>query len=167
MTILYSNPAGTYHEIYRHIFDYDKEFEFYNSLLEAHHCRKILEIGCGSGMLARRYPDHGLLVVGIFDANGIFGNFQDFEQTFHAGQKKITRIKHMESNLTTGWTNDWCARYITEQGTELTEVKDITTLRAFTKDEIALFLKQTGFTMLEVIAEEKVLTMVAQKHGHA
>ncbi len=98
----------------------------------------------------------------MFEANGIFDNFDNFEQTFQPGQKKITRISHLEKNLETGWTYDWHALYRIEEGNETTEIEDITTLRAFTKDEILLFLKLTGFSILEVMAEEKVVTLVTE-----
>jgi ubiquinone/menaquinone biosynthesis C-methylase UbiE len=52
MTKLYSELATAYHEMYQTIFDYKKEFQFYNRLLKKYKCRKILEIGCGSGNLA-------------------------------------------------------------------------------------------------------------------
>jgi len=151
--------------MYQHVFDYDKEFEFYDSILKKHNCNKILEIGCGSGMLARRFisngydylgldlfnemleiarievktdkfiqsdmrnltfhnqfdsvmitgrsisyvidnkgiidtlkgvheslVDNGLFVFGVFEANGIFDNFDDFEQNIEHGKKKIKRI---------------------------------------------------------------------------
>ncbi len=40
MTQLYSTLANIYHEMYRHIFDYDKEFGFYDAILKrnAGHC---------------------------------------------------------------------------------------------------------------------------------
>ena len=154
MTQLYSTLANIYHEMYQHVFDYDIEYGFYGHSLEKYNCKKILEIGCGSGMLARRFiengydylgidlfnemldiardevksdrfmqcdmrnltfskefdavlitgrslayvienkglldtfkginkslVDNGLLVFGVFEANGIFDNFNDFEQT--------------------------------------------------------------------------------------
>ena len=52
MTKLYSKLARAYHEMYQSIFDYKKEFKFYNRLLKRYKCKKILEIGCGSGNLA-------------------------------------------------------------------------------------------------------------------
>lgn len=35
MTQLYSTLANVYHDMFQHIFDYDKEFQFYDKLLKA------------------------------------------------------------------------------------------------------------------------------------
>ncbi len=236
MTRLYSELASIYHEMYQHVFDYDKEFDFYDKILKSSNCRKILEIGCGSGMLARRLlksgydylgldlfdemldiarketnsdrftqcdmrnlrfdgqfdavlitgrsiayvienkgildtlngvhralrPD-GLFIFGVFEANGIFDNFNDFEQTIEHENKKIRRISKLFKNLSTGWTYDWHARYIIELENQISEYNDITTLRAFTKDEILLFLKLTGFRVKEIIIEGKAMTLIAEQ----
>lgn len=236
MTQLYSTLAEIYHEMYQHVFDYDKEFHFYDSILKAKNCQKILEIGCGSGMLARRFlengydylgldlfnemldiarrevksdrfvqcdmrnlsfdqpfdailitgrsisyvienqgildtlkgvhqslKENGLFVFGVFDANQIFDNFDDFEQNIEHNNKKIKRISHLEKNLATGWTYNWFAKYIIEQDNQLLEYDDITTLRAFIKDEIALFTKLAGFDNEEIIDDGKAFTIVARK----
>jgi len=240
MTQLYSTLANIYHEMYQHVFDYDKEFIFYDSLLKSNNCQIILEIGCGSGMLARRFlkngydylgldlfnemldiarsevksdrfiqcdmrnlsfnqqfdsvlitgrsiayvienqgiidtltgvhkslKNNGLFVLGVFEANGIFDNFTDFEQNIEHDNKKIKRISKLKKNLATGWTYDWYAKYMIEQNNEKFEYEDITTLRAFTKDEILLFLKLTGFKIKEIIDEEKALTLIVEKINHA
>ena len=70
-------------------------------------------------------------------------------------------------NLTTGWTYDWFAKYIIDDGDKITEFDDLTTLRAFTKDEIMLFLKLTGFTLKEIIEEKKTFTIIAEKNNRA
>ena len=236
MTQLYSTLANIYHEMYQHIFDYDKEFGFYNAILKRHNCQKILEVGCGSGMLARRFISNGydylgvdlynemldiarsevqsdrfvqcdmrslafneqfdavlitgrsiayvienqgihdtlsgvfkslnnkgLFVFDIFEANGIFDNFNDFEQNFDINDRKIKRVSKLKMNLATGWTYDWHAKYIIEQNGEITEYDDITTLRAFTKDEISLFLKMTGFKTKEIIEDQKTFTIISEK----
>ncbi len=236
MTQLYSTLANIYHEMYQHVFDYDKEYEFYDTILKKHNCNKILEIGCGSGMLARRFvsngydylgldlfnemleiartevgtdrfiqcdmrdlkfhnqfdsvlitgrsisyvienkgiidtlkgvheslADNGLFVFGVFEANGIFDNFDGFEQNIELRNKKIKRISKMELNLSTGWTYDWFAKYIVDDGDKISEFDDLTTLRAFTKDEILLFLKLTGFKIEEIIDELKTITIIAKK----
>jgi SAM-dependent methyltransferase len=236
MTRLYSTLATVYHEMYQHIFDYEAEFNFYDALLSGYHCHTILEIGCGTGMLARRFinsgydymgldlhdemldiaraevtsgkfiqgdmrklsfhqqfdsilitgrsisyilknqgiidtlagvykalKENGLLIFGIFEANGIFDNFDEFEQTILLDHKKIVRTNTLKKNLKTGWTYDWHAKYTIEQDNEVSVYEDLTTLRAFTKDEISLFLKMTGFETAKMIEENKVITLVAVK----
>jgi len=236
MTQLYSTLAEIYHDMYQHVFDYEKEFHFYDAILKTNNCHTILEVGCGSGMLARRFlangydylgldlynemldiarrevlsdrfiqcdmrnlsfdqqfdavlitgrsiayvienqgildtlkgvrkslKENGLFVFGVFDANQIFDNFNDFEQNIEHNGKKIRRISHLEKNLTTGWTYDWFAKYIIEKDHEISEFDDITTLRAFTTDEIKLFMKLTGFFIEDIIEEGKAFTIVARK----
>jgi SAM-dependent methyltransferase len=237
MTQLYSTLAEIYHEMYQHVFDYDVEFQFYDTILKNNNCHKILEMGCGSGMLARRFLgngydylgldlynemldiarrevrsgrfvqgdmlnltldtqfdavlitgrsmayvienqgildtlkgvcnsliDNGLLIFGVFDARQIFDNFGDFEQNIEHGNKKIRRLSHLEKNLATGWTWDWTARYVIEQDGKVSEYDDLTTLRAFTRDEAELFLKLSGFVIGEIIDEGKAFTVIARKN---
>jgi SAM-dependent methyltransferase len=222
--------------MYQHIFDYDREFDFYHSILKSYNCRKILEIGCGSGMLANRFlsngydylgldlfsemleiartqtgsdrftqgdmrnlsfemqfdstlitgrsiayitdnqgifdtlagvykslKERGLFVFGVFEANAIFDNFNDFEQNIDHNNKKIRRISKLKKNLQTGWTYDWYAKYIIEENGNLSEFEDLTTLRAFTKDEISLFLKLSDFEIREIIEEPKAFTVICLK----
>lgn len=236
MTQLYSTLASIYHEMYQSIFNYDEEFDFYDALLKKYNCNNILEIGCGSGMLARRFlqngyhylgldlydemlaiarketnansfvqgdmrnlnTDHeydailitgrslayvidnkgimdtfkglhqslksnGLLVFGVFEANGIFDNFNDFEQNIQLHNKRIHRISRLKLNLETGWTYDWHARYIIEQEGNITEHDDLTTLRTFTKEEILLFLKLNHFKVEEILEEPKTITFITKK----
>jgi len=107
--------------------------------------------------------DNGLFVFGVFEANGIFDNFDDFEQNIEHGNKKIKRISKLKMNLTTGWTYDWFAKYIIDEGDKISEFDDLTTLRAFTKDEILLFLKLTVFKVKDLIEEPKTYTVIAEK----
>ena len=74
---------------------------------------------------------------------------------------KIQRISKLKLNLNSGWTYDWFAKYIVEEGGKKSSYEDLTTLRAFTKDEINLFLKLTGFKVLEWIDEPKTFTIIA------
>ena len=236
MTQLYSSLAQIYHEMYQHVFDYDKEFGFYDSILKKNNCQKILEVGCGSGMLARRFmqngydytgldlfsemldiaraetktdafvqsdmrnisfdqpfdsvlitghsiayvidnkgivdtltgihkslKDNGLFVFGVFEATGIFDSLNDFEQVVEHNNKRIRRISKLKKNLETGWTYDWDAKYIIEENGKVSEYDDSTTLRAFTKDEVQLFLKLAGFNVQELIDEGKAVTIIAKK----
>ena len=65
MTKLYSTLASIYHEMYQHVFDYDIEYSFYDSILKRNNCQSILEVGCGSGMLARRFLKNGYKYLGV------------------------------------------------------------------------------------------------------
>ncbi len=236
MTLLYSTLAPIYHEMYQQIFDYEKEFQFYDAFLKKNNCSKILEIGCGSGLLAKHFinngydylgldlydemldiartetktnlfvqgdmrqlnfdkqfdavlitgrsiayvienqgildtlygihkslKENGLFVFGIFEANGIFDNFNDFEQDIEVNNKKIKRVSQLNRNLKTGWTYDWLAKYIIAENGKISEFDDKTTLRAFTKDEMQLFLKLTNFKLIETIDEGKTITFITKK----
>jgi SAM-dependent methyltransferase len=65
MIKLYSSLAPVYHEMYQQIFDYDNEFRFYHSVLKKKKCRKIVEIGCGTGLLAKRLLQAGYDYTGV------------------------------------------------------------------------------------------------------
>ncbi|MGA1821816.1 MAG: class I SAM-dependent DNA methyltransferase [Thermoplasmatota archaeon] len=59
MMRLYSDLALAYHEIYRSLFDYRGEFDYYHGKLKNLGCARILEIGCGTGHLASRLMEAG------------------------------------------------------------------------------------------------------------
>ena len=99
----------------------------------------------------------------LFEAFGIFENLKDFKQDIWNKGKRIQRISKLERNLRTGWTWDWKAKYIIEDKGKISEYEDLTTLRAFTKDEILLFLKLTKFEILDIIEETKAMNIVARK----
>jgi SAM-dependent methyltransferase len=228
---LYSSLAHIYHEMYKQIL-----FMIYDSYLKQNNCKKVIEIGCGTGLLGMRLinagydylgvdlynemleiarketnsdrfiqgdmrnlklvqsfdcamitgrsigyvttnpeiistfiginhflRDKGLFIFDSFDANKIFENFkEESEQVIHSGNRTITRKNILKKNLTTGWTWDFMAKYIIEENNEAKVYEDFSTLRAFTVDEISLFLKLTGFNLLEVV-QDNVLTIVAEK----
>jgi len=237
MTKLYSQLAQVYHEMYQSIFDYKKEFKFYNRLLKKYKCKKILEIGCGSGNLAPFFLKAGYNYVGLdlfqemikiakkvdpkakfvqgdmrklklkdkFDAilitgrsftylttnddvmntlksihktlkkNGvlIFDNFnaeeiiemkkKRFVQESKYKNKKYKRVSVKYPNLETGWTENWDATYyITEKGKTKT-IKDKSIVRAFTLDELKLFLKLNGFKVLSNKKKDFAIETIAKK----
>ena len=65
MTKLYTEYADLYHKMYQSFIDYDEEYQFYKKLLDNHVARKILEIGCGTGQLAKRFLRDGYTYTGI------------------------------------------------------------------------------------------------------
>ncbi len=55
MTKLYSDLAYLYDAMYQTFIDYDKEFDLYANILTQYGAKSVLEIGCGSGHLAKRF----------------------------------------------------------------------------------------------------------------
>ncbi len=62
---LYTTLARVYNEIYPHIFDYENEFDFYKSIFEKFTCHKILELACGTGLLAKYLIAAGYEYLGL------------------------------------------------------------------------------------------------------
>ena len=65
MTQLYTKYADLYHKMYQSFIDYDEEYQFYKALLDKNGVNNILEIGCGTGQLARRFLRDGYAYIGI------------------------------------------------------------------------------------------------------
>ena len=237
MTKLYSELATIYHEMYQSIFDYKKEFQFYNKLLKKYKCKKILEIGCGSGNLApfflkvgydyigldlfkemikiakevepkakfvqgdmrnlklkdkfdailitgrsftymttnedvmsalksinKHLKKKGFLIFDNFDAEIIFGNFKrNFVQTAKYKGKEYKRVSKNNWNMKTGWTWDWNATYHIKEYGKTKIIEDKSVLRAFTEDELKLFLNINKFDTLRVIKQESAITIIAKR----
>ena len=65
MTQLYTTYADLYHKMYQSFINYDEEYQFYKVLLDKRRAANILEIGCGTGQLARRFLRDGYSYTGI------------------------------------------------------------------------------------------------------
>lgn len=66
MQSLYKNGfEHIYDEMYQTFIDYDDEFAFYSSIIQKHDKENVLEIGCGSGNLAKRFIDTSLVYTGL------------------------------------------------------------------------------------------------------
>ena len=108
----------------------------------------------------------GIVIFDNFYAPGIFGDFQESSEVKTTYQSRTyTRISKTNPNLETGWTWNWEAKYIVEEGGETQEFQDTTLLRAFTEDELQLFLNSCGFHVLESEAKTFEIWTVAQKKG--
>lgn len=239
MSKLYSKLAQTYHEFYQSIFDYRSEFKLYCKILQKYGCKKVLEIGCGSGNLAWRFEEkryayvgldqspamlkiaktvspyssfvvgdmqdikikdrfdavlitgrsftamttnadvmkclksvnkvlkkNGILIFDNFDAEKIFSEFHtSFVQEADYRDTHYKRVSNNSINLEHGWTWNWNATYyISQKGKKTQIVKDKMILRAFTEDELRLFLKLNGFETLKVTKEGAALRVIARKN---
>ena len=66
MQSLYANGFETiYDEMYQTFIDYEDEFVFYSALLNQYQKKQVLEIGCGSGNLARFFIDNNYTYCGL------------------------------------------------------------------------------------------------------
>jgi SAM-dependent methyltransferase len=65
MTKLYSDLSWLYDAMYQTFIDYDAEFALYAGLMKEYNLESVLEIGCGSGHLAKRFTNMGYDYQGI------------------------------------------------------------------------------------------------------
>ncbi len=103
--------------------------------------------------IANNIKDQGVFIFDAIDASVLFDNFDERQNETTIGNYK--RISTSKKNLKTGWTWDWNSEYFEKKGNRLESLgKDHSVVRAFTKDEIKLFLTMSGFELLEVIDKE-------------
>ncbi len=66
MATLYNDKmALVFDEMYQVFINYDEEFEFYNRFIIEYNCSHILEIGCGTGNLAKRFIENNYNYLGL------------------------------------------------------------------------------------------------------
>ncbi|HLJ44677.1 MAG TPA: class I SAM-dependent methyltransferase [Bryobacteraceae bacterium] len=236
MTILYTKLAHVYHEMYQSIFDYRKDFRQWDSILKRYGSKRVLELGCGAGDLAKYFLRAGYVYTGMdlaqpmidiarretpearfvcgdmrrfslarkFDAVVIGGRsftymtanddvqnalrcirralkaggilaFDNFaaERIFETlprrsterivfGEKIITRRSKTWANLGGGWTWNWDAAYMVRAEGKTRTFRDSCVLRAFTRDELQLFLSLAGFTPVRLKRSGAVILTVAK-----
>lgn len=232
MSKLYTSLARVYHEVYQTLFNYDDEFEFYDKHLKSNKINSILEIGCGTGNLAKRFvrtnydylgidlfqemldiamenaskanflqsdvrklslkkkydcalitgrsisylienqgiidafknlneslTPNGILMFDAIDAFSLFSSFDESKKdilNISFEENHYKRESKSKKNLETGWTWDWTSEYFKKDnfGKYQAIGNDFSTLRAFLKDEIGLFLKLTGFELIEILPKK-------------
>ncbi|WP_348798624.1 class I SAM-dependent DNA methyltransferase [Flavobacterium adhaerens] len=57
--------AAIFDAMYQNFIDYDKEYEFFNKLIQEENCYSILEIGSGTGNLAKRFYNNNKNYIGL------------------------------------------------------------------------------------------------------
>lgn len=57
--------AAIFDAMYQSFIDYDEEYEFYNKLIQEKNCSSILEIGSGTGNLAKRFQENNQNYMGL------------------------------------------------------------------------------------------------------
>ncbi len=234
---IYTDYARVYHEMYQSIFNYENEFQLYDKSLSKLKCKKILEIGCGSGNLAKYFIKKGYDYTGLdvskemielskelvpegkfiradmrnlelnekfdavivtgrtfthlttnhdvmfalrsihkilrkdswllfdnFNAHEIFTNFKDhMTHKSKYSNRKYTRKSYTSFDFEHGWTWKWKAIYEIKEEGEKRSFEDEIILRAFTEDELKLFLHISGFEVSKMQKESNAIFTIAQK----
>lgn len=57
--------AAIFDAMYQSFIDYDEEYEFYNKLIQEKNCSSLLEIGSGTGNLAKRFQENNQNYMGL------------------------------------------------------------------------------------------------------
>ncbi|MBN2093534.1 class I SAM-dependent methyltransferase [candidate division KSB1 bacterium] len=123
--------------------------DVFNALKSIHFCLK---------------PD-GILIFDNFNAETIFLNFKpEAVLTIEQGTTRYKRVSRSTWNLQTGWTWNWQATYYIRKAGEAEEViEDHSILRAFTEQELALFLKLSNFDIEEIISDKTFVSLARKK----
>jgi SAM-dependent methyltransferase len=245
MSNLYTNLSAVYEAMYQTFIDYEAEYVFYGDILFKYNCKSVVEIGCGSGNLARRFAKNGFEYIGIdlseemltlaktnnpnavfvkedmrnfnlqkkldaciitgrtisylltnddvfdtftsinknlsingivafdcIDANKFIPQIDPTKKVVHRasfGNKDYQRDSIWKVNLANGFCFDWASIYYEKIEDAIIDIgEDNSTIRAFTKDEIVLFLTLAGFNALEIIERPSyafdTFIIVAQKN---
>lgn len=106
----------------------------------------------------------GIFIFDNFNAETIFLNFKpEATLTIEQGKNRYKRISNSSWNLQTGWTWNWQATYHIEcEGKPAEVIEDHSILRAFTGQELTLFLKLAEFNIEEIISD-KTFIIIARK----
>jgi SAM-dependent methyltransferase len=64
-TLYHGKMAAIYDAMYQTFVDYDEEYAFYNSFIKENNCKSILEIGSGTGNLAKRFKENNQDYTGL------------------------------------------------------------------------------------------------------
>ncbi|TRX16557.1 class I SAM-dependent methyltransferase, partial [Flavobacterium franklandianum] len=97
--------ASIFDAMYQTFIDYDAEYQFYTNLIKEHECKTVLEIGSGTGNLAKRFLQNYIDYIGLDysqsmiaiakkrNENGIFilGDMRDFKLQKPVDSILITR----------------------------------------------------------------------------
>ncbi len=115
--------------------------------------------------MGRHLVGGGLLVFDNFQARDIFTDFRtELTSVCTYGPRTYTRVSRNSVNGETGWTWNWRATYrIEEAGRKTKVIEDTAVLRAFTPDEIELYLTLDGYEPVRTIHDSPVITIAAKK----
>jgi len=114
MQSLYSNGfEKIYDAMYQTFIDYDDEFDFYSNIIKKHHKKNVLEIGCGTGNLAKHFINSNLEYVGL-DLSEDMINLSKLKNPsgmfIHGDITTYALKKPLEATIITGRTSSYLLR---------------------------------------------------------
>ncbi|SEA74373.1 Methyltransferase domain-containing protein [Flavobacterium gillisiae] len=84
MATLYDGKMATiYDAMYQTFVDYDEEYNFYNTLIQEYNCKTVLEIGSGTGNLAKRFQENNQNYTGLDYSKSMIAIAEERNQDCH------------------------------------------------------------------------------------
>jgi ubiquinone/menaquinone biosynthesis C-methylase UbiE len=108
----------------------------------------------------------GIFLFDNFSAPHFIKNFKENQEKVHEvdlGSRKIKRISNNTWNLKHGVTFNWHVKYQIEEQGKLTEINDVSALRAFFPEDLEYFLNREGLQIVELFDHDFAFAILAQK----
>lgn len=123
------------------------------------------EVRCALECISNVLKPGGILIFDNFDAEFIFTNLpRQTEENIESTGTRFVRRSETFANFKHGWTWNWNAVYVVDNGkTKRTTFYDRSVLRAFTRDELRLFLTLAGFTPIASRRRSASILFVAKR----
>ena len=106
MDTLYNEKmAAIYDAMYQTFVDYNEEYQFYNALIQENNCKSILEIGSGTGNLAKRFQENNQDYKGLDYSKNMIAIAQQRNKNclfIHGDMRDFNLEKAVDAILITG-----------------------------------------------------------------
>lgn len=86
---LYSELAEIYDQLYIKTFNYDQDAELVDSILKKHQIKELLELGCGSGHLAKLLFEKGYRITGV----------DLYEEMLQIARKRLPEVEFIQQDI--------------------------------------------------------------------
>jgi SAM-dependent methyltransferase len=97
--------AAIFDAMYQTFIDYDEEYVFYNELIQENNCKSILEIGSGTGNLAKRFKENNQEYIGLDYSLSMIAIAQERNKNclfIHGDMRKFRLATPVDAILITG-----------------------------------------------------------------
>ena len=97
--------AAIFDAMYQTFINYDEEYEFYNTLIQEENCKSILEIGSGTGNLAKRFQENNQDYTGLDFSQSMIAIAQERNKNslfIHGDMRKFDIKNPVDAIIITG-----------------------------------------------------------------